>query len=304
MDAGAISAECRAAAASRAQTTNDDISRYADPEDFVIYIEGLRDLATKFTADTGDGTGVNRLVLQYLRSNAYNDEEFKRIIGAAQADFVQYVDRTHYSSLWSGYIDPKECLAVHADHWAVSTEGFLQYPAPAPGDVNWADFLGWGGDLISYYGIWRQNWGGDAAWCRDHLFTPGTTFDLRDMIEDADAFNMGTQIHTGASDDIGALVRDNLLGGGYADRFKRFGDGRFATRDGGVATATTMLTGNPSDSFNIFGLSFDLFAAYRKALVLTNCGVGCSDELPEFVDSGELAGFVDCFVDKLISIQA
>ena len=123
------------------------------------------------------------------------------------------------------------------------------------------------------------------------------------MIEDADAFNMGTQIHTGASDNIGALVRENLLGGGYQDRFQRFGDNRFRTREGGVSTATTMLRGNPSDSFSIGGLSFDLFAAYRKALVLRNCGAECLNELPEFVDSDELAGFVDCFVDKLISIQ-
>ena len=130
-------------------------------------------MAQTYTDTTGDSTGVNRLVLQYVRAESYNDAKFKQIIGAANDGFTEYVDRTHNRRLWTGYIDPKECVTVHADHWAVSTEGFLQYPAAVPGDVNWADFLGWGGDLISFYGVWRKEWGGDTGWCPDHLFTPG-----------------------------------------------------------------------------------------------------------------------------------
>ncbi len=258
------------------------------------YVEQLLDLAKTFTASTGDNTGVDRLVLQYMRALNYNDAKFWVIIGKANSDFVAYVDHSHTRRV-AGYVDPKACTAVHADHWAVSTEGFLQYPTKGIGKVNWADFLGWGGDLISFYGKWRSDGKGAAGWCPSHLFTPGTTFNLRDIIEDADAFNMGTVLHAGKSD-IAALVRQNLLAGGYKDRFQRFGDGRFKTRQGGTDTVHAMLTDVPSDA--------KLIRLYRIGLLRKAFGGHWPmKQTPGLINEDELATFVECFVAKLISIQ-
>ena len=216
--AGSISAACRTKGRAAATAAEDDPDRYADPIDFVKYIDSLQELGFTYSSQPGErDTGTNRRVLQYLRAESYNDRKFQQIIGAADAGFVDYVD-ANLGRKWDGYIDPEHCIAVHADHWGVSTEGFLKYPAKGVGEVNWADFLGWGGDLVSFYAKWQGDGDGDAAWCSDELFTPGETFDLRDMIEDADAYNMGTAMHTGSAT-VAELTRENLIEGARAAGF-------------------------------------------------------------------------------------
>ena len=270
----------------------------------MTYVEELLDLSKKFKADKGDNTDVNRLVLQYMRTLKYNGPEFQNIIDGANSDFVAYVDDSDTKRV-AGYVDPKACTAVHADHWAVSTEGFLKHPALGPGEVNYADLLGWGGDYISFYGKWLHDGDAAAGWCPTHLFTPGTTFDLRDMIEDADAFNMGTVLRAGTSD-IAALVRQNLLDGGYRNRFQRFGDGRFKTRQGGTDTVRAMLTSIPP---GYFGIPKHLWHIRKMPLWdIYLGGVAFKEAGWEFwrektISKDKAAAFVECFVAKLISIQ-
>ena len=218
--AGSISAVCRTKGRAAATAAEDDPDRYADPIDFVKYIDSIQQLGFAYSSQPGErdtGTNLNRHVLQYLRADSYNDRKFQQIIGAADTGFVDYVD-ANLGRKWDGYIDPEHCIAVHADHWGVSTEGFLKYPAKGVGEVNWADFLGWGGDLVSFYAKWQGDGDGDAAWCSDELFTPGETFDLRDMIEDADAYNMGTAMHTGGAT-VAELTRENLIEGARAAEY-------------------------------------------------------------------------------------
>jgi hypothetical protein len=166
------------------------------------------------------------------------------------------------------------------------------------------DFTGWGGDLITFYAEWRKA-GAPPDYCAATLFsaTATTSFGLEDLIEDVDAYNIAVSVRAGDGD-IAELVRQNLLEGGTASRFRRFYDSRFGgTREGVIAVAKSML---------LKDIPLVLSRA-RKLLIFETCGCdsawdkaqaltfGSCDACPSPEDDELLASLAGCFADALIA---
>ncbi|MET8340316.1 hypothetical protein ABZV14_34330 [Streptosporangium canum] len=103
---------------------------------------------------------------------------------------------------------------------------------------------GWGGDWITFYGEWRrdsESYSSGYTYCQEKLakINGGGTFKLRDLIEDADAYNIAMRIRAGAN--IADEVYANYKGSGYLSRFKRFYEGRFGNAVNTKAIARDML---------------------------------------------------------------
>ena len=204
--------------------------------------------------------------------------------------------------------------------------GQASYPAQGLNRAtNRADVTGWGGDFVTFYGDWQKainggagfgaghkrrdlsygNWkeieqhmnkrapisGGDFA--RRYLATrtDDTTFKLRDMIEDADCYNIAMKLNADPSLNIVDLIESNLSSG-YKTRMQRFFNGRF----GSAAAARAIAKDDLSTGWDF------LVNAGKTALVIETAGVPV--KLPVNLNPKDLDDFTKGFADRMQTLVA
>ena len=116
--------------------------------------------------------------------------------------------------------------------------------------------------------------------------TGNGAFKLRDLIEDADAYNIAQDLRNGMS--IWAAMYINYSGGGYLSRFRRFLDGRFGNANGAKAIARDVLT------------SIDDPIIYDGRIYLFNSTGGVPTLLPILLPQNKLDEFCQGFADMLV----
>ncbi|KAL8687089.1 MAG: hypothetical protein Q9218_006639 [Villophora microphyllina] len=207
---------------------------------FVAYIRRLYGLAKQYGSDRP----ANQLVMEWLRHEEYNSLEWKALIGGVDDDFTKFVEKAGVTSL-AGFRDPEYDLDVKASHLGACMNGVFLKGQASGTDTNRGDVTGWGGDWMTFYGEWRRDHDKQpkgGKYCLDHMCNAvdDTTFKLRDLIEDADCYNIGMRLRANPSLSIADEFEKNFAGG-YKSRMKNFIEGRFGNRGNAQAIAKSML---------------------------------------------------------------
>ena len=266
-------------------------------EAFVAYVRKVYNLAKSY----GHGKDPNLLVMEWLRKEnpSYNDIKWKELIGDVDGDWISYAKGKGLTWEVSTYPDAKFNVQVHAAHFGACMNGvFLKgNKLVATGhDISRADVVGWGGDWITFYGDWRNSGVSSGyQYCQDSLakLPDKGTFKLRDMIEDADCYNIAMNLRTiknpgwSIVDEIALNLQPH---GVYQSRFDRFYHNRFGgTKATASAIAKEMLTGGEL-----------IIKAGRTLLLEKNYGPFI--KLPSMLSDKELGGFCDGFADVLYQL--
>ena len=207
---------------------------------FIAYLRQLHELAVKYKGDRP----ANQLVMEWLRHEEYNGVQWKVLIGGVDDDFIEYVKKAGVSSL-ATFKDPEYGLDVKISHLGACMNGvFVKEPAGGT-DTNRADVTGWGGDWMTFYGEWRRDNDDEpkgGKYCLDHMCNAvdDTMFKLRDLVEDADCYNVGMRLRANPGLNI-ADEMEKVLAGGYKMRMKSFVEGRFKDPATAQAIAKSML---------------------------------------------------------------
>jgi hypothetical protein len=247
-------------------TTNDAGSGCepaTSPADFLIYIRDLYARAVAY----GRPRTANKRVLQWLRHDSqYNGFRWDILAGPIDDKWVKSLqtDDTFASGksmrpfkslkMVDFVADPKHPVNIKVSHFAASTDGALgpftlQAEKTGLASLVIGDATGWAGDLMTFYDDWRVSnarkpqTGSD--YCRERLCRPDDdgSFKLRDLIEDADAFNISTALHNDSERTIVQELEDLFrTGGGYTDRLSRFFAARFGTASNCSSIAKEALT--------------------------------------------------------------
>lgn len=237
----------------------------SSPEDFVKYVEHINSLALAYFASLSPDKlakavpGADRAVTQWMRSPDYHSSKFDDAIGELDQDWLKYVKATN-PTIISWVRDPKQPANIKVSHFAASIEGVLlfggsarQKAADKLGDgMDVGDILGWAGDLVTFYIDWqvenRKKPISGLDFCHQRLAQPAykkefeTSMKLRDLMEDADAYNIGTAINADRKHTVVTEVRELFRpGGGYKDRFKRFFDKRLGGSAASAAKEARLL---------------------------------------------------------------
>ncbi|KAI4276147.1 MAG: hypothetical protein LQ337_002687 [Flavoplaca oasis] len=256
---------------------------------FVAYLRRLHELATKYGGDRP----ANQLVMEWLRHEEYNDLQWKALIGGVDDDFTKYVDEAGVQML-DTFKDPEYSLDIKISHLGACMNGvFLKEPASGT-DTNRADVAGWGGDWMTFYGEWRRDSDEEpkgGKYCLDHMCNAvdDTTFKLRDLVEDADCYNVGMRLRANPSLNI-ADEMEKVLAGGYKRRMKSFVEGRFKDPATAQAIAKSMLL--PGNDV--------LVNTGRIRLIQQNGGLIV--KLPLWLSDEEMDDLTKGFADRLFGI--
>ncbi|MBP2475597.1 peptidoglycan hydrolase-like protein with peptidoglycan-binding domain [Crossiella equi] len=207
-------------------------SKPTSVESFLAYVDELHKIAQAYANPTG--RSVNLLVLEYLRHPNYTEvyKGWWALIGNPDWEWLRHVDANESLQRVSTYLDPFHGVEIHADHLAATASGVVIKDSGRPsGPLSTrGDFAGWGGDLTSFYGDWQaesNEYASGYAFCKAKLANNNvlSTFKLRDIIEDADGYHVGTAVRNGA--DIRTALREQLTGNGFKKRFTDFFNRRY-----------------------------------------------------------------------------
>jgi peptidoglycan hydrolase-like protein with peptidoglycan-binding domain len=259
-------------------------------QDFLGYVDLLYSVALRYSSAQGNPRpDPNRLVTTFMRHTEYNDSNWEMLTGPIDQNWINYAKSSGIQMIET-FPDPFYGVEYKVRHFAVVAEGV--YMNGMPGDVaNRGDFCGWGGDWTSFYAEWRRDSDSYASghdYCRAHLFQPGDrgSFKIRDLIEDADGFNIGIRLRNQAN--IAEELRNTLQGNGHLSRFHRFYTGRFG---GSAATAR-------SAAASMLLASTDGPLTALKNAVIQQIGGGVA--LPDVIPPERLAEFCLGFADFLL----
>ncbi|MDX3532259.1 hypothetical protein P1P75_39170 [Streptomyces sp. ID05-39B] len=266
------------------------INRPASPaDDFINYIQSLFDLAKAY----GKGD-PNRLVMEYIRSDKYDDATFRGLIGKVDSGFVTYVNNRNMS-IWSEFKDPFTGQHLGPEHMMATANG--QYAKPNPkGDISLGDVAGWGGDLMTLYGEWRRDhdsYASGATYIRDKMgkISVASTFGFTDLVEDVDGYLIAQAVRGGKT--IVEAVRDHYKGTGGLTRFRVYVNMRFgATAKEAAAQAKKILTDSP--------LSTDGAILVGGRVLLIQTYGGTNALMPHLLPSGQLDDWCNAFGDNLV----
>ena len=292
------------------------------PADFLIYIRDLYARAKAWKKKGADG--ANERVLEWLRHLDYNDEKWNQkygivpgLAGPPDLEWLESLkkDDTFNSGQDFGTLknhrppdvnnvyetkkmvdwvaDPKHPQNLKVSHWGASTDGALQWfqeGAAGVYTIGISDVSGWAGDLITFYDDWQAAGGKDGPkYCRERLCRTDDSgsFKLRDLIEDADAFNISTALRKDSKRTIVQELEDLFRpGGGYTDRLSRFFNKRFGTAAICAGTAK-----------NALGTGHYVFSKGREVLIRHG-------SMPNEIPPAELAAFCQAFGKVLEDICA
>ncbi|KAL8928050.1 MAG: hypothetical protein Q9172_001105 [Xanthocarpia lactea] len=207
---------------------------------FVAYIRRVHTLATQY----GGTRPANQLVMEWLRHIEYNTFQWQRLIGGVDDGFTAYVEAAGVTFI-DNFLDPEYGIDVKVSHLGATMNGVFLEGKPSGTGTNRADVTGWGGDWMTFYGEWRRdiNTQPDGRqYCLTNMANNVTdsTFKIRDLIEDADGFNIGMRLRADPSLNI-ADEFERVFASGYKSRMKDFVEGRFGTSANAQAIARTML---------------------------------------------------------------
>jgi hypothetical protein len=154
-------------------------------------------------------------------------------------------------------------------------------------DTNHCDIAGWAGDWMTFYAEWRRDSDSYASGsCEAKLakLDVNNTFQPRDLIEDADGYNIARLRYGGLT--LPEAVRSYYQGSGYLSRMRGFVNGRFGSISKSQALAKDVLltTDDP------------LIIAGRIKLIN---GIDFGVALPELLPSAVLDDFCQGFADML-----
>ncbi|KAL8649128.1 MAG: hypothetical protein Q9210_004588 [Variospora velana] len=256
---------------------------------FVVYLRRLHELATQYNGDRP----ANQLVMEWLRHEEYNDLQWTALIGGVDDDFTEVVEKAGVKSI-ATFRDPGYGIDVKVSHLGACMNGVL-LKGPATGmDTNRGDVTGWGGDWITFYGEWRRDSDDEPVggkYVRDHMANTqdDTTFKLRDLVEDADCYNIGMRLRANPRLSIADEIQ-RLLASGYKSRMKDFVEGRFKDPSGAQAIAKNMLL--PGD---------DLIVNLGRTRLIQQQG-GFFVKLPLYLSDEEMDDLTKGFADRLFDL--
>ncbi|KAL9635664.1 MAG: hypothetical protein Q9164_003316 [Protoblastenia rupestris] len=258
---------------------------------FIAYIRRLYNLAKAY----GGSKPANQLVMEWLRHTEYNDLKWKALIGGVDDDFTAYVEAAGVTFL-DTYPDPEfPGLNIKISHLGACMNGVFLKGKPDTGtsETNRGDVAGWGGDWMTFYGEWRRDSdatpsGGDYARAKMVNLKDETTFKMRDLVEDADCYNIGIKLLADSSLSIADEIAKNLEEGGYKTRMQRFVNGRFAGNAASIAKNMLL----PGDDV--------LVNTGRIALVQQEGGFLV--KLPLWLSDGEMDDLTKGFRDRLNAV--
>jgi hypothetical protein len=238
----------------------------------------------------------NQLVMEWLRHEHYNGalSGWQELIGNVDDDWIEYA-KAKGLNMMSNFADPAYCgKRVETDHWGATLNAIFLHPPPATPKINRGDFGGWGGDLATFYGEWRDSDEKDGyKFCRAKLgsLTVDSTFKILDFIEDADAFNIATMLRKNPSMTIYEAAKDYYRpGGGYKQRFWTF----YATRFDGDGNQGKIVARNMMVDTSDFWIT-----TLRSAAAQKTAGLWPLVPDPWDLKDEELSGFVNGFISVL-----
>ena len=287
---------------------------------FVAYIRQVYKLAQQH-----GGRNPNQLVMEWLRHEDYDNYKWTALVSAIDGTFTKLVQSSGVQMIRT-LKDPETGIDIHISHFGACMNGVFMFGQAANGATNRADVTGWGGDLVTFYGDWQKAVHGGTGFGAGHkrrdasldggredieqhvdkrasisggdytrrylaTRTDDTTFKLRDMIEDADCYNIGMKLQRNPSLNIADLIEDNLTSG-YRTRMQRFFNGRFGSAANAQASAK-----------NDLSAGWDLLVnAGKTALIIENAGVPVT--LPTMLSSQQLDDFTKGFADRMQTLVA
>ncbi|QUQ63078.1 glycoside hydrolase domain-containing protein [Kutzneria sp. CA-103260] len=226
----------------------ENVNGTSSPVDEVLtYIDRL--YATAQSYNKGD---PSLRVMEYLRYPKYVDlyKGWQTLIGDVDRDWIAYAD-LHGPVRLSSFPDPSYGVNVDLEHFGATTNAVYLKGGGSGTVANRGDFGGWGGDICTFYGDWRNNadaYASGYAFCMDRLakLNVSSSFPFDDMIEDVDGYLIGTAVSGGTP--INQAMRAHLAGGGHLSRFKQFYDRRYGGSVANAkATADSILEGDLGD---------------------------------------------------------
>ncbi|KAJ5973243.1 hypothetical protein N7481_010453 [Penicillium waksmanii] len=183
----------------------------ASTGDFIMYLKRVYAIALDYK--TGR-EGANQRVVEWLRFLEYNDMRWDRLVGSIDNDWITHILVKDKDLKRLDFVtDPLHPINVKVSHWGAAIDGVLKRERPTTTTWTFADIAGWGGDLIQLYSNWQASEiRSGSEYCWRHFARPGDTggFKLRDLIEDADGFNIGTALLTDQKRSILDEVEDLL----------------------------------------------------------------------------------------------
>ncbi|GAB1640086.1 glycoside hydrolase domain-containing protein [Krasilnikovia sp. MM14-A1259] len=211
----------------------------------------MKNIQNVYELAKGHGTrNPSQLVLEWLRYERYDTTMWRKLIGDLDHTFIDKLRSRGLTPPPREFQDPGTGITVSVAHFAASCNGVLLAGAPVDWTLfNEGDVAGWGGDWMTFYGEWRRDsssFSSGLTYCREKLAKTSAfgTFKLRDLVEDADAFNVGMQLRGGANivDELDKLLRQ----GGHRRRFRSFLGGRFLNAANARKAARTVLMPGPT----------------------------------------------------------
>ncbi|MCX5387660.1 glycoside hydrolase domain-containing protein [Streptomyces sp. NBC_00083] len=268
----------------------DKVNSPVTPTDaFITYIQSLYDLAKAY----GKGD-PNRLVMEYIRSDNYDDATWRGMLGQADAGFIAYAN-DHNMAIWTEFKDPFTGQYLGPEHMMATANG--QYVKPNPqGDISLGDVAGWGGDLMTLYGEWRRDHGSyasGATYINDKMGKIGvaSTFTFTDLVEDADGYLLAQAVRGGKT--IAEAVHDHYLGSGGLTRFNAYVNQRFGgTSSEAAHQANKILTDTPVSSDGVILVG-------GRALLIKQFG-GSTALMPWLLPSDQLDEWCNAFGKSLV----
>ena len=280
---------------------------------FVAYIRKLYNLAVQYAASeyphSKQSHSPNVLVAEWLRHADYNDNKWTALVGPIDRGFTQAVNKAGIQMI-DFIVEPEYHQQIKVSHLGACINGVLVAGEAGPQSTNAGDVTGWGGDLITFYGEWQLAVHGGkktsphyikraphpsgSEFARQNLANDHpTTFKLRDMVEDADCYNIATQLlHNGGSTNIADLIESNLRNG-YRSRMQRFFSNRFGSAQAAQQTARNMLLPGSNVVIN----------AGRIKLIYDIAGAdGFQPFALEQQDPSALDDFVKGFAERIVQL--
>ncbi|RZU48694.1 putative peptidoglycan binding protein [Krasilnikovia cinnamomea] len=266
-------------------------SDYTTVDGLIQHVEDIYQLAKQI-----GGYNPNLLVLQFLRWGRYDTFQFNNLVGPIVWPWENLFTSRNLTPMRT-LREPNTGIDYSIAHWAYSCEGVLAGgTVEDPNGFNASDVAGWGGDLMTFYGDWRRESNrvpSGLAFCREKLArqTDDNSFKLRDMLEDADAYNVAMNLRAGAkiTDELDNLFRR----GGYKRRFRSFFNGRFQNTANAQKLARLALV--PGGQNPIIDLG-------RVSLIELTGGIPTI--LPHMLPGGRLDEFIQGFSDRLQELVA
>ncbi|AJE42667.1 glycoside hydrolase domain-containing protein [Streptomyces nodosus] len=267
------------------------VNKTTQPADyFVNYVEMLYDLAKAY----GKGN-PNQLVMEYMRSESYDDSKWQTMIGKADAGFVSYVNSRNLS-VWTEFKDPFTGQDLGPEHLMATANGQFVKPNPK-GDISLGDVAGWGGDLMTLYGEWRRDhdsYASGATYISERMGKIGvaSSFGFTDLIEDADGYLIAQAVRVGGKNIVEA-VHDHYQGNGGLTRFRDYVSQRFGgTISEAAVQARKILTDTPVSADGVILVS-------GRALLIQQFG-GFPTLMPHNLPAGQLDAWCNAFGDNLL----